>query len=92
MKFFFSASVALGLGKVPDVYEFTWYPTKDRKGNSGFFKLYFGAIETTFRNGRLRIIHRNTNFLRAKADFVIFVTTCFFRRVEPTQVFYLGTS
>lgn len=32
------------------------------------------------------------DFLRAKVGFVIFVKTCFFRRVQPTQVFNLGAS
>lgn len=45
------------------------------------FQLYFGAMETTFRNGKLKIIHTSMNFLRAKASFVIFASTCIFRRV-----------
>lgn len=49
-------------------------------------------METTFGNGKLKIIHTSMNFLRAKAGFVIFALTCFFRRIYPTQVFYLGTS
>lgn len=38
-------------------------------------------MEGTFRNVKLKIIHRSMNFLRAKAGFVILTTTCFLRRV-----------
>lgn len=41
-------------------------------------------METTFRNGKLKIIHTNMNFLRAKAGFVILTTTSFLRGVQPT--------
>ena len=41
-------------------------------------------METTFSNGKLKIIHTSMNFLRADTGFVFLTTTSFLRKVQPT--------
>lgn len=47
-------------------------------------------METTFRSGKLKIIHTSMNFLRAKTGFVFLTTTSCSEKYNQHSFFFFG--